>query len=257
LESAWKKARPGIEFAVNFLKSNAHIDDLQLLSSPLLLVPIAVYSDIKNQELTPGEEKDLLRWFYIAHMRGHYSLGSTESVLDGDLSALFKSADLTELLRVLQQRVKQFDVSSADLESRGTQNPLFTMLYVVLRQRGAKDWLSGLKLSERHVGKSHKLEHHHIFPKSILRDAQYDRKLINEIANMAFISGKANRQILNKPPSQYLPNEVIPKRGTEALQSQLIPLDEELWKIENYTKFVEYRRRAIAEEINSFIHALG
>jgi hypothetical protein len=53
---------------------------------------------------------------------------------------------------------------------------------------------------------------------------------------MAFIGGKTNRQILNKEPADYLENKVIPKRGEEALASQLITLDRDLWKMQNYQR---------------------
>ena len=168
LEGAWVEAKEGLEFAINFVKSNAHIDSLSLLSSPSLLIPIAVHAQLKNGKQSANDNKTLLRWFYLAHMRAHYSMGSSESWLDVDLAALFKTKSLDNLLKQLQQHVKQFEIGYSDLEQRGVRNPLFSMLYFVLRQNGAKDWLSGIKLSNKHVGKSHKLQYHHIFPKSLL-----------------------------------------------------------------------------------------
>lgn len=253
LEGAWEDAKIAVEFAVNFVKSNAHIDSLELLSSPFLLIPIGVYAQMKNGKLSNSEDKKLLRWVYLAHMRGHYSMGSSENWLDADLAVLLKTKSLDELLKQLQFHVKQLNIDYTDVEARGIRNPLFSMLYFVLRQNEAQDWLSGIKLSSKHVGKAHKLEFHHIFPKSILKKNGCDKKEINEIANMAFIGGKANRHILNKPPSEYFPKDIIPQRGKEALASQLIPLDPALWKLENYQAFLKYRRQAIVEAVNSFI----
>lgn len=256
LKGAWDDAKEGLEFAINFVKSNAHIDSLSLLSSPSLLIPIAVYAHLKNGKLSPGDNNALLRWFYLAHMRGHYSMGSSETWLDGDLAVLFKTKSLENLIKQLQQHVKQFEVEQGDIEHRGIRNPLFSMLYFVLRQKGAKDWLSGIKLSSKLVGKAHKLQYHHIFPKSLLNKAGYDKKEINEIANMAFIGGKTNRHILNNPPSEYFPKDIIPKQGKDALTSQLIPIDPNLWQIKNYREFLEHRRKAIAEAIDTFMTTL-
>ena len=132
------------------------------------------------------------------------------------------------------------------------------MLYFVLKQNGAKDWWSGLKLSEKHMGSAHKIQFHHIFPKSLLRNQKppFLPKEINDIANLAFIGGKTNRQIFNKEPAEYLEKEVLPKRGEEALTSQLIPLDKKLWEIENYWEFLDYRRAEIAEAINAYMKRL-
>jgi hypothetical protein len=86
-----------------------------------------------------------------------------------------------------------------------------------------------------------------------LHEAKYDKKEINEIANMAFIGGKTNRHILNKEPVVYLEKEVLAKRGEDALTSQLVPLDKGLWEMEKYRDFLTYRREAIAKAINDFM----
>ena len=256
LVGSWEQATNGLEFAVNFLRQNAGIDSLYYLSSPFLLIPIAVYWVQKNNEaLTTDEEKKLLRWFYIAHMRGHYSMGSSESILDADLSLLFKGKGLDELINQLHLHVKKFELDAMDVYNKGIRSPIFSMMYFVLKQNGAKDWWSGLRLSERHAGNAHAIQYHHIFPKSLLRD-KYDKKEVNELANMAFIGGKTNRQILNKEPIDYLEKEVVATRGEDALTSQLIPTDKSLWELDSYRQFLEYRRNAIAQTINAFIKQL-
>jgi len=253
LEESWKIAIDGLDYAINFLRENAKIDNLSYLSSPFLLIPIAVYwIEKKNEVLTPEEENKLLRWFYLAHMRGHYSMGSSESILEADLGMLFRGKTLDDLIQQLLLHVKKFTVDSDDLFGRGIRSPFFTMLYFVLKQNGAKDWWSGLKLSERHTGNAHTIQFHHIFPKSLLKD-KFDKKEINEIANLAFIGGKTNRQITNKEPINYLDKEVVAKRGEEALTSQLIPLDKKMWEINSYQEFLNYRRKAIADAVNEFM----
>ena len=251
LEKAWKQAKNGLEYAINFLRAEG-IDKLSFLSSPFLLVPIAVYWVLKNGEaITDNERKKMLRWFYLAHMRGHYSMGSSESILDADLGVLFKGKNLDNLAQQLFLHVKKFVVDYDDLNNRGIRSPFFSMLYFVLKQNGVKDWWSGIKLFERHTGNAHTIQYHHIFPKSLLK--QYDKKEVNEIANMAFIGGKTNRQITNKEPISYLEKEVIAKRGEEALTSHLIPLEKKLWEIGNYRDFLTFRRKAIAEALNEFM----
>ena len=253
LGEAWELAKNALRFSINFVRSNASIESLGLLSSPLLLIPIGVYASLNGEKLNQQEEKALLRWFYLAHIRGHYSIGSSETILDADLSTLFRNKSLEDLFAVLHQHVKKTTVDSNDLVHRSIRSPLFSMLYLVLKQNGAQDWWSGLKLSEKHLGKSHSIQYHHIFPKSLLHTANYEKQEINEIANMAFIGGKTNRQILNKEPIKYLENEVVSKRGEEALTSQLIPTDRGLWEMDKYRDFLEYRRKAIADEITNFL----
>jgi hypothetical protein len=257
LEEAWKSTQMGIEYARNFVLSNVGVDNFDHISSSFLLIPIAVYWVLKEgKSITPDEERKLLRWFYIAHMRGHYTLGSSETILDQDLSVLFGGRGLDGLLEQLRLQVKKIEVDSEDLKDRGIRSPFFSMLYFVLKQKGAKDWWSGLKLSEQHTGKSHIIQCHHIFPRALLRKNQFDKKEINDIANLAFIGGKTNRRISDKEPAQYFEQDIIPSRGKEALESQLIPMDKRLWKVENYKEFLEHRRDATAVAINEFMNQI-
>jgi hypothetical protein len=138
------------------------------------------------------------------------------------------------------------------LVGRGANSALFSSAFLALKAVGAKDWHSGLGISLTHQGKLHYIQYHHIFPKSLLAKAGYEKAEINEIANMAFISGGANRRISNKEPRTYFP-EIIKERGEEALLHQCIPIDPELHKIENYQKFLAARRKALAERINAHI----
>ncbi|MFH1610726.1 MAG: DUF262 domain-containing protein, partial [Patescibacteria group bacterium] len=113
LEKAWEKTQTGLRFVVNFLKSNAYVEKLGVLSSSFLLVPMAIYAVNNDENLSPEEEKKLLKWFYYAHMRGHYSMGSSESMLDADLAVLLKKkSGLDGLIDKLHQHVKKFDVDA-------------------------------------------------------------------------------------------------------------------------------------------------
>src|SRR5207249_148329 len=42
LKDGWEQAKLGLDFAINFLRANAGIEDESLLSSPLCLIPLAV-----------------------------------------------------------------------------------------------------------------------------------------------------------------------------------------------------------------------
>lgn len=97
LQSAWRKTQIGLRYAINLLKSDVKVENLYLLSSPFLLVPIAYYAVQKKEKLTEKEIGNLLKWFYVAHIKGHYSYGSSEGQLDADIAILKKQGSLTSL----------------------------------------------------------------------------------------------------------------------------------------------------------------
>jgi hypothetical protein len=254
LKESWEKAKDGLRFAVNFLRANAGIEDESLLSSPLLVIPVAVFAVLKNRQLTHSEERELLHWLLLANAKGHFT-ASSETTLDTDLRILFRGGTPADLLEALKQQVGKTSFDASDLVGRSPRNPMFPVLYLTLKQAGAKDWQSGLNLSLTHSGSLHYINFHHIFPKSKLAAAGYQLGEINEIANMAIISGGLNRSLSNNEPAEYFPG-VIEKRGEEALASQHIPLNPTLWDVANYRSFLEVRRAALARVLNEFFEGI-
>jgi hypothetical protein len=253
-KEGWEETKDGLRFAVNFLRANADIEDESLLSSPLLIIPIAVFSRLKSENISKKERQDLMYWLHVANAKGHYSYGSSETLLDADLSILFNQGTPENLLEPLRRQFGRLQIESSDLAGRGANSSLFSMAFLTLKATGAKDWQSGLGISLTHQGKLHFVQFHHIFPKSLLAKTGYEKQEINEIANMAFISGHTNRRLSNKEPVAYFP-DIIKKQGEEALASQAIPLDPRLHRFENYREFLGERRKMLAELINRHILA--
>ena len=79
--------------------------------------------------------------------------------------------------------------------------------------------------------------------------------MINEIANLAFITDTTNKQISDKEPSVYFP--AVNKAYPDALESQLITQDESLWKVDKFESFLEERRKLIARELNVFLDSIA
>lgn len=120
------------------------------------------------------------------------------------------------------------------------------LLYVVARKEGAEDWWKGHKITTTDY------EEHHIIPRSLLKKADYEYTLIDDTANIAFLTEKANRKISNSSPEQYLASIDQAK-----LEKQFVPLDKNLWKIENYEHFLQQRRKIIVEAVNAYLRSLG
>ena len=104
----------------------------------------------------------------------------------------------------VKRQFGRLHVEPGDMASRGVNSPLFSLAYLALKAGGAKDWYSGLGLSLTHQGKLHFIQWHHVIPKSLLKAQGYETGEINEIANMAFITGQTNRRISNKEATGLL-----------------------------------------------------
>lgn len=252
LKAGWEEAKEGLRFAVNFLRSNAGIEDESLLSSPMFIHVLAAISRVKGNRLSDAEQKSLLHWLLVANARGRYSRGSTETLLNEDLNIIFKTGDIAALIEPLKRQFGRLTIESGDLASRGANSPLFSLSYLALKDAGAKDWFSGLGLSLTHQGRLHFIQWHHIFPKALLKENGFETGEINEIANMAFITGQTNRKLGRKEPAYYFPS-IVKEQGEIALTSQEVPTDSVLHHVANYREFLAYRREALAKRMNEFI----
>jgi hypothetical protein len=248
----WEQTKNALRFAYNFLKSNAAIDNLRLISSPFLLIPIAYYAYLKKEKLNDKEVNQILLWFYVAHMKGRYSKGSSESILDSDINILKNGGSINDLLEHLKLQVRDYYVNEAELKFKNRRSPYFSLLFLISKKKGVQDWFTGLGIREKTTGKAHAVQFHHIMPKSLLRDMGIDRKSINDLANLTFIGGKTNRNISNKLPSEYL-LDILTKRGSIIYNHNYIPSDKGLWELNRFEEFLNARRKIIVDEINNFI----
>ncbi len=256
LKDGWTEAREGLRFAINFLRTNAGIEDESLLSSPFFIVLLAAVSREKDNKLSQAEQQALMHWLLVANARGRYSRGSSETLLNEDLSIVFRSGSVESLMEPLKRQFGRLTIEPEDLASRGANSPLFSLAYLALKDAGARDWFSGLGLSLTHQGRLHFIQWHHIFPKSILKDKGFETGEINEIANMAFITGQTNRRISNKSPAEYIP-AIIDTQGAGALESQAVPVDPSFWNIDAYREFLKTRRAALSAKMNEFVVRKG
>jgi hypothetical protein len=251
LQEAWKECVPGMEFALNFLRSNTGIDSPALLSSPFLLVTLGYYGHLRGYDLSSNEAQSLRQWALIANAKGRYSRGSSETLLDQDLATLRNGGEAEDLIDRLRLQVGRLDISPDELEGRSQRSALFKTMFLAFRAAGARDWHSNLSIALGHRGAHHRLQFHHIFPKAAMKGRRTAREA-DDISNLAFIGGKTNRQISNKPPVQYLV-PLIEKSGSSAFEAQCIPTDIELLELDAFDEFLNRRRELVSRRLNEFL----
>jgi hypothetical protein len=251
LEKIWDRTRAGIDCAVNFVRQNARFESSDWLPSLNALIPLTAYFQ-RHPALTPNTEEGLLRWFYVASLRGRYS-GSGETAMDEDLKAAAADNPIEALMANAVSPGQSIEVSADEFDDAGWRNPLFAAAYAVARKRGAKDWFRGIALSTDVVGSDHDIQVHHIFPKAQLKKIGASIKDRDEIANLAFLAARPNRQIAARLPEQYLAE--IADKHPERLEAQSVPLDRDLWRLERFQDFLAERRKLLAKAVNELINS--
>ena len=261
VKAAWPKVTKALDYVLNVLRGDAYIDSAWTFPSTIVVIPLVTYlaqTDRPHFD-SDASKRSFLHWMYAAMMWGRYS-GSTETKLQADVEALKADdapAKLRDNLIADRGRIK---VEAKDLEGAGVASPFFPMTYVVARSRGAVDWFNGVALYQKAIGQSFGLEVHHIFPQALLYKSGYDaagandKKLVNEIANLAYLTKQANLGISAKKPETYLPKVLA--KYPNALSQQVVPQAPGMWEVKQFQSFLAARRQLLAESINTFMESL-
>lgn len=245
---ALKKATKHIDTCLNLIAGRLGLDHDQVLFGRFGIPVMVRYLDNLNGSLTETKRDKLLFWYLQSGMWGRFS-GSTETYIDKDLSALEGGEDgLDKLLEQLRLWHGGLKVEPGHFKGWSLGARFYPVLYLLTRMGEARDWGTGIPLKKNLLGSMSKLEVHHIFPKSRLYKANYSRAEVNAVANFCFLTKETNLNISNGFPEIYF--EEVENQHPGALASQWIPMDRNLWKIENYLDFLEARQRLLAEEAN-------
>ena len=201
------------------------------------VIPVMAYYVYKRDVLVPEEEEGLFKWFILASFFGRYS-SSAETRLDEDLETIKRRGSYLDLIKNIEQKegnLKQrlLDYIDAGEYDRNTK----LILYALLRMSNAKDFRTQeqLVLANSVV--------HHIFPKKFLKD----EKLANDIGNLTLLTHSTNIKLSAVLPENYLPTVPV-----EILKEHYIPLEKELWRLENKEKFIQKRKENLKRVAEKF-----
>ncbi|MDO3140326.1 DUF262 domain-containing protein [Mycobacteroides abscessus] len=195
----------------------------------------------------------VLYWYVHSALWGRFS-GSTETVLQQDYDTVERGG-IDALISTLERvRGGHLLIRPDDFAGSTRGARFYPLLYLLTRVDGARDFGSGLELRAELLGKLTSLQVHHIFPKALLHKHGFDRNEINALANFCFLTQDTNIKIGMRDPAEYLPE--VQARHPGVLESQWIPTDPELWRVERYSDFLAARRELLAASAQSFLETL-
>ncbi len=239
LEIAWNKLDEGINWLMDLLKNDLKISDMNMLWSGAMLMPIVVLAaKLKPSLLEKGK---IIQWLLISAIKQRYSR-STLSVMRSDLKLCLYNDPINKLISEIK-RSYSLEITEKDLKGSYTERAIILSLYIATIHNAGKDLLTGAVIDSSNFSK---VNYHHIFPKS--RFSEDKTHTSNVIGNIAIISARANNELLDNNPENYLP---ILKEARR--KSQMIPDDKSLWKQTSYQRFIKVRTNYICMSINDFI----
>ena len=253
-KDALYKTEQMIGLCLDHIGSRLGLDHDRVLASKHAIATMIGYIHAQpSAKLDNAHWNKLMYWYIHTFLWGRYA-SATESKMAQDMNVIQEGEGVEGLLRLIRQQRGDLELTPEDFWGWSTGARFYPLLYLLTRMNHAKDLGSGLELTHNLLGKNSTLEVHHIFPKDVLYKAGKTKSIVNSLANYAFLTKDTNLEILNKRPEEYMPYYAQKQPG--ALESNWIPVDPELWKVENYEVFLQKRRELLAKGANEFLQSL-
>lgn len=229
-------------------------------SKGTLIYAYTLYIIGKKDFNVPDKELQLAiaRWFFMATITARYVSSSPESAMERDLADLRAVNNSTEFLNWVEKTIKSeltYDfwetTLPARLETSSSISPYYNCYLAALHLLDARALFSEIRiwdaLDPTTRAKKSKVERHHLFPKNYLKSFGYDStRIINQIANYAFVEWKDNINISDDAPHEYLEayKQIIPHDKLDKMYYwHALPKD---WESMTYLEFLDERRKLMA-----------
>ncbi|MGB8345027.1 MAG: hypothetical protein WCD86_09090, partial [Ktedonobacteraceae bacterium] len=212
-----------------------------------IFVPLVAFFDRYGTDATNEQLRDLQRWVYMALIWSRYS-GSSETAMDQDLSAFSKEQPIQAMIQNIENDVgRQRPVTERELRDQKKSSPFMLMVYVLARRNHAQDWFSGVV-----IGSNHDMPLHNIFPPALLGQTHKSTDdSHHQVANLIFLATPIDKNTAKHPPSANLANA-----EEQRLKDQYMPLQRELWELDQFEECMRQRRTMLADAINQFLLSL-
>ncbi|MGC9014518.1 MAG: GmrSD restriction endonuclease domain-containing protein [Thermoproteota archaeon] len=235
--------------------TNFGVLNSDLIYAKNTIIPlIYLYHKFQNQ----FDFNKAFHFFLVALAQGRYS-GSAESTLQEDINKIQNASNFDEAITKLHGETNTILITKDSVKNavhyQGEGRFLKLVLYLVVYRNQATDWFTKVRLGyfkSNEINRDFTIEEHHFFPRSLLRNVGIEKDKREALANIVFINPGTNKR-LREQPYTYIKKYNI---DNGELLKQLIPLDEQLWKLENYDAFLEKRSEIIAAELKKFMASL-
>lgn len=262
LKSAWDLLESKvIDHVINLIRTHAFIDHSREINSVYALVPIIVFTfkkHVNKETLSEVEIKKIIKWFFYSQIRQRY-ISQLPQKLDKDNNISATSEQpFDELLNIIKAE-RPLEITSEEFIGVDIRNALYSLMTCYFKSRNAVCFTTGVGI-RKNMGIKYSLEWDHIFPYSVLKNNGYNinnrikYSLAQEITNRAVLTQLGNRGKSDQPALDYL--TTVKAKYPKALELQLIPMEEKLWKLENYESFLQKRREMLADHLNNFLNSL-
>lgn len=254
--SKWRELSEAIRDVRDFLFSKTFLRNDKAVPSYLALIPLIYFRYQYPEKWAPAEGKE--QYVLRTMLTGAFS-GTPDNLIDRCVRAIKERGDFDakELFQIIRDDNRSLEVTPETIlgtrYGKALSHLIFNLWY--------RDFDYAPALEDNLP------QQDHIFPQSALKEQKrinpttgrlarvHDKRTRDQIANLALLTAKENGFTgkSGELPETWLPGQI--ERDPEFLDRHLIPDDPELWKLENFEKFVEARKKLILEKFKPYLQS--
>ncbi len=250
LEPAWERSSAAWRRTIRYVEERGVLS-ADVLPTKNALIPLAVLVDRFPE--TASDDR-AFAWLIHVTRTGRYS-GAALTALDADVRVIREASDLAVALEGLRTHAGPWDpFTPDDFLSDYRDRVLRLVLYLLMYDRGARDWVSKERLGFQGVEllESFNPHWHHIFPKAYLRKEGVPEELWSVFANIAVVGPTTNIRFGARDPMAYIERYRV---GEDLLAEQFVPPRDQL-TVDRYEEFIKQRATALADAANRYLARL-
>jgi len=244
----WSRIESSIHKAVDFLATDLGCQNLDFLPFTQQLIPIIKFFDLLPRP-TSQQIKVLRQYFWKTSFSNRYSTGQTSAKMDSDIERLVRLGD-GELAAFDDYR---YTVNEGMLRSTkfSKGNPITRAFLLLVAMQAPVDLVKNQKIDiGRSLAQYNRKEYHHVFPHAFLKSRGLDHDSIFCVLNFCFLSSDSNKAISKKSPSEYFFSLVPQNEFNDVLSSNLLPINKDIYKLDDYDKFKERRANEVLAKLD-------
>lgn len=232
-----------MEKAIDFLATQLKASS-DFLPHVQQLIPITFFFSRTNSP-TSDQTKRLKQWFWKTAFSRRYS-AQTDEKMDADI------VSFEQLLAGTPDGIGKYAYTvTADqmIKQKFTKSsPLVRAFLLLLAQNHPIDLVNGTLVDlGKALSEYNSKEYHHIFPRAHLKKREFPPDKINSLCNFCFLTADSNKKISSKSPSDYFVAVVPQDRLATILESNLMPLNKEVYEKNDFETFLKLRSQKVLE----------
>lgn len=280
-EDTYTKLRKGVLNVMNeynfknfmlAIKSAGFISNKLVNSQMALDFAYALYLILQqSQEVSVSEVKRIVqRWYVLSVLTGRYS-ASPESKFYTDIKQI-NEIGVVKTLENIEAAVLSdnfWDVAIVqNLAYTSPNNPVYLVYLAAQICKNDMSLLSS-NISVRYLVELAG-DVHHIFPKEYLKSNDFDKNMYNQVTNFAYLDTQVNKSIGKKAPFEYFAEALRQCETKEItcgsiididvlksnLEANCVPFEVCTMSHNNYSEFLELRRKLMAKKIKEYYYSL-